>query len=178
VVSKLELFLYNESMKITLIAAVTADWFIAPTVDHKVDWTSKADKDNFQAITKKIGVVIMGSNTFETIGHGLSERRVIVMSRTKTYPNIPGVETSSETPRALVLRLKKEGVKELAIAGGATIYGAFMKSGLVDKIAITIEPVIFGGGIPLMKKPVTKEFDLKNTTPLAGGAVVLEYEVK
>jgi dihydrofolate reductase len=161
-------------MKVTLIAAVTADWFIAKSPDHKADWTSKADKEHFRETTKKIGVVIMGSKTFETIGRGLPNRRNIVMSRTKKYE---GVETTGETPEDLIQRLEKEGVKEVAVAGGAQIYTAFMKAGLIDRILLTIEPVVFGEGVPLLSHPATKPFELKSTTSLSGGGVVLDYEI-
>lgn len=161
-------------MKTFIIAALTADGFIAKDANHKADWTSKADKKFFQAKTKEAGVVVMGSRTYETVGMPLKDRRNIIYTRNKRFD---GVETTSEEPAALIARLKKEGVKEVAICGGASIYSLFMESGLVDKLFLTVEPVSFGQGISLFDKSVESKLELVDATKLEDGAVVLEYNV-
>jgi dihydrofolate reductase len=56
-------------MKTFIIAALTADGFIAKGSDHlSVEWTSKEDRKFFSDRTKKAGVVVMGLNTYKTIG--------------------------------------------------------------------------------------------------------------
>lgn len=161
-------------MKTFIIAALTADGFIAKSADHKADWTSKADKKFFQAKTKEAGVVIMGSRTYETVGMPLKDRRNIVYTRNKKFE---GVETTNEEPGTLLSRLEKEGVREVAVCGGASIYSLFMESGLVDKLFLTIEPISFGQGISLFDKAMESKLELVDATKLEGGAVVLEYNV-
>src|SRR6185369_8098656 len=97
-------------MKVFLIAAMTADGFIARNEAELVSWTSKSDKKFFRETTKRAGVIVMGSKTYATIGKALPERRNIVMSRTQKFE---GVETTTESPKELVARLTKEGVAEL-----------------------------------------------------------------
>jgi dihydrofolate reductase len=161
-------------MKTFIIAALTADGFIAKDADHKADWTSRADKKFFQQKTKEAGVVIMGSKTYETVGMPLKERRNIVYTRNKKFE---GVETTSEEPKVLLERLAKEGVKEVAICGGSSIYSLFMKNSLVDKLFLTVEPLAFGQGVSLFDKSIETKLELVDAIKLEGGAVVLEYNV-
>ncbi|MFA6095391.1 MAG: dihydrofolate reductase family protein [Candidatus Paceibacterota bacterium] len=162
-------------MKTFIIAAVTADGFIAEESSQiSTDWTSAADKAFFRDMTKKAGVMIMGSKTYETIGKPLPGRKTVVMSRTKKYE---GVETTSDSPEAILARLEKEGFKEVAICGGASIYALFAERGLVDAIYLTVEPLFIGQGIPLFSKPIHMKAELVTSSQLAGGAVVLEYKV-
>jgi dihydrofolate reductase len=161
-------------MKTFIIGAITADGFIAKNSQHPANWTSKADKEHFKELTKKAGVMVMGRNTFETIGKALPGRRTIVMSKTKTFE---GIETTSETPEALVERLTKEGVEELAICGGTSIYSAFMKSNLVDKMYLTVEPLLFGQGLPLFNTNLEHKLKLESSTKIGDNSIVLKYSI-
>lgn len=161
-------------MKTFLIAAQTLDGFIARDPGHMADWTSPADKKHFRELTKRAGIMVMGSRTYETIGKALPGRRTIVMSRTKTYE---GVETTEEAPQDIVKRLEKEGASEVAICGGQAIYTAFMEAGLIDTIYLTIEPILFGRGIALFSKPFDSKLKLIEAKSVDNGPVMLEYEV-
>ena len=109
-----------------IIAAQTADGFIAKDALHSpFHWTSKEDKKQFIELTKKAGVVVMGAQTFKTLPGALKERRNIIYSRSQSFE---GTETTSEQPEELLQRLENEGVKEVAICGGAYIYTMFAKA--------------------------------------------------
>lgn len=164
-------------MKTFIIAAQTLDGFIArKSADNSFDWTSKEDKDFFISKTKEAGVVVMGRNTFETIGKPLAGRRTIVMSRSEKV-EVDGVESTDEAPEGLCARLEKEGVNEVAIAGGASIYTAFLKAGLVDKIFLTIESHVFGDGIKLFNEIHDKKLELISNTKLGENTLLLEYSI-
>jgi len=96
-------------MKTFIIAVLSADGFIAKNSGHLADWTSKDDKKFFVEMTKKAGVVIMGQNTFETIGRPLPNRLNIVYSRDKEYE---GVEITQKDPKELLSDLKKRGYQD------------------------------------------------------------------
>ncbi|HEU5114373.1 MAG TPA: dihydrofolate reductase family protein [Candidatus Paceibacterota bacterium] len=161
-------------MKIFAIAAVTADGFIARDDKHAATWTSKEDKTFFREVTKRAGVMVMGSKTYETIGRPLPDRRNIVMSRSKTYE---GVEMTKESPAELVARLEKEGVTELAVVGGAHVYTSFIKAGLVDTLYLTVEPHLFGAGVGFLNESVDVKLSFVSAKPLGSRSVVLEYAV-
>lgn len=168
---------YNSSMINTfIIAAQSLDGFIGPK-DHtnSMSWTSGADKEFFKKKTKEAGVIIMGRTTFETIGKALPERKMIVY--TSKPLNIEGVEAVQEPPAVLLKRLENEGYSSVAICGGSSIYSLFLESGLVNELFITIEPIIFGEGIPLFSKENRKSLDLISETKLSDTAILLNYKI-
>ncbi|MEN9921197.1 MAG: dihydrofolate reductase FolA [Candidatus Parcubacteria bacterium] len=159
-----------------IIAAQSLDGFISPK-EHttSLSWTSGADKEFFIKKTKETGVVVMGRTTFETIGKALPGRRTIVY--TSRSLNIEGVETTSESPAVLLTRLEQEGHESVAICGGSSIYSLFLESGLVQKLYITLEPIVFGEGIPLFSKLHMKKLELISSTPLSQNTLLLEYQI-
>ncbi|MES3031526.1 MAG: dihydrofolate reductase family protein [Patescibacteria group bacterium] len=163
-------------MKIFLIAAVSADGFLAKDDQHSpMMWTSKADKKRFVELTKKAGVVVMGSKTYKTIGKPLKERTTIVYSKTQTFE---GVETTQDNPRDLITKLEARGFKEIAICGGSNIYTMFMKAQVVETVYLTIEPVMFGKGVTLFNNDLLFHLKLVSAvTSEASGSLLLEYKV-
>ena len=161
--------------KVFIIAAVTADGFIAKDTHHPAMWTSKADKKRFVELTKRAGVVVMGSTTYKTIGRPLKERVNIVYSRNQKFE---GVEMTQDEPRELIKKLEERGFKEVAICGGSSIYTKFMKANVVDTIYLTIEPIMFGKGISLFTEDILHHMKLKSAqTSESDGSLLLEYSV-
>ena len=166
-------------MKVTLIAAISADGKIAEKTDQSsLDWTSKEDTKFFVDKTKEAGTVVMGRKTFATINKALKGRRVIVLTRdpSKETP-MPGVEFTHLEPAALVRQLESEGVAELALAGGASVYGQFLQAGLVTDVYLTIEPILFGGGVPLAQGFDRVPLKFESVQQLNSQTVVLHYTV-
>ncbi len=144
-----------------IIVATSHDGFIAKDASQlSTKWASKEDTARFVELTKRAGVVIMGSTTFETLPKPLKGRLNIVYSRKKQYtsddPERP-VETTTDEPSVLLEKLAAKGYKEVAICGGAQIYTAFMKAGLVSKVYLTIEPIELGNGIRMMTNGLVME---------------------
>lgn len=159
-----------------IIAALSADGYIARDSSAPLTaWTGKADKKRFVTITKQAGVVIMGLNTWKTFGKPLKDRLTIVYSPERLADMPEGVEITSKSPAELLAELEGRGFKEVAICGGSIIYTMFMKSGLVNKLYLTIEPVIFGDGIRLFKEILDNRLKLENCTQTEEGALLLEY---
>jgi dihydrofolate reductase len=163
-------------MKVFIIAAMSLDGFIARSENEKsFDWTSKEDKEFFVERTKKAGVVVFGAKTYQTIGKPLKDRLNIVYSRTKKFE---GVETTHKEPKELIKDLESRGFAEVAICGGASIYTLFMKSGVVDEIYLTIEPIIFGQGIKFFNEKLDFKLELLESKILnSQGSLLLHYKV-
>jgi dihydrofolate reductase len=167
-------------MKVFLIAAVTADGFIARTNDQLSDWTSSEDKKVFVRLTKEAGVMVMGSRTFATIGRALPERKTIVYT---SHPEAvaglddPAIQTTQEDPKALVDRLAAEGANGLAICGGAQIYSLFAAAGVLDEVYLTVEPVFFGTGITLFSEQLDIRLELIESQKLNDNVILLHYRV-
>lgn len=167
-----------------LIAAVTADGFIARHSRHLADWTSKEDKRFFTQKTKEAGVVIMGLNTFKTIGKPLGDRYNIVYAPASPVgrpaeEKLQGVEITQENPEVLLARLEQKGYREAAICGGAAIYTMFMEAGAVDALYLTVEPVLFGQGLSLFTKPLDVQLALQSVEKLNDtGTVLMSFKIK
>jgi dihydrofolate reductase len=162
-------------MKTFIIAALSADGYIAKDSLHSpMNWTSKDDKKRLIELTKRAGVVVMGSKTYATIGKPLKERVNIIYSKDKTFE---GAETTQKSPHELIAELDERGFREVAICGGAHIYSMFMKAGVVDTLYLTIEPIIFGKGIRLFDDEMLYHLKLINTEHTENGTVLLEYAV-
>jgi dihydrofolate reductase len=164
-------------MKVCIIAALTADGFIGRDAGHLADWTSPEDKKLFVRLTKEAGVMVMGSRTFATIGRALPGRRTVVYSSQPQNITVGGVEVTQEAPTRLVARLEKEGANGLAVCGGASIYAQFMQAGVVDELYLTIEPLLFGTGVPLFGETLDVPLRLLSTEQLNDNAILLHYAV-
>jgi dihydrofolate reductase len=147
-------------MKIILMAAVTIDGKIARNERHFVDWSSKEDKKLFFRETKRAGVVIMGNNTYKTLPSPLPGRLHIVLTANRSdKTDLPGVvEYTDRPPEEIVTGLEARGYSEAVLIGGAQVNSLFLKRGLVDELWLTIEPLIFGSGIDLLRGA---DFDLR-----------------
>jgi len=165
-------------MKTFIIAALSADGYIArDSSAPSTVWTSKEDKKRFVEITKRAKVVVMGQNTWKTFGgRALKERLNIVYSPNRLLDMPPEVEITSKSPVELINELELRGFTEVAICGGSQIYTMFMQAGVVDRLYLTIEPVIFGDGIRLFKAPLDFRLKLVDDQKTEGGTRLVEYE--
>lgn len=161
-------------MQVFIIAAITADGFIAKDEKHSAFWTSKDDKRRFVELTKRAGVVVMGSNTYTTLPRPLKERINIVYSKSKTFE---GAETTQKSPVELLQELEGRGFKEVAICGGSQIYTMFLKAGVVNRIFLTIEPLLFGKGISILNESINQPLTLVSANQGENGSLLLEYKI-
>lgn len=165
-------------MKVVLVMALTADGKIAKDSDHFPDWTGKADKKLFVSITKRAGVLIMGSKTFDTIGKPLPGRLNIVMTRNKDrQSDWDNLIYTDAPPQALLSDLEKRGYSEVILAGGRTINDIFGRENLIDEIDLTIAPKIFGSGMSLFSRKLELDLELLHFSELEPNVVYLKYRV-
>ena len=165
-------------MKIILVMAATLDGKIGRNATDPVNWTGKADKQYFVKITRKAGVMIMGHNTFTTIGSPLPGRQNIVMTRTlagKTEQE--NLQFTDQSPEKIVKSLYRQGYRQAALIGGAQINTLFARKGLIHEIHLTVAPRIFGKGLSLFDGDLDLHLELMETRPLEKDALLLKYRV-
>jgi dihydrofolate reductase len=175
-------------MKISIIVAMTADGYIGRTSDHlATTWTNEEDKYLFTHYVKEAGNMVMGLNTFKTTAEkfpgvfnkSMPGRRLLVYTpdpeEVMKYAN---VEPVTESPKDLVKRLEKEGVKHLAVCGGTSIYTMFLQAGLVQDIYVDMQATLFGAGMPFVNQSLETEIELKEIKRLGHNNVLLHYIVK
>lgn len=167
-------------MKTIVICVSSLDGKIARGPKDSIDWTSKEDRKFFSEETKKAGVIVIGSNTFENIGRALPGRlNVVYTSDPKKKKSEPGVlEFTKENPKKLLKSLEKRKFRKVFIAGGATVNALFLKNKLVDEIWLTIEGIIFGKGISLFGDgDFNFEAKLVSSQKLGRNGILLKYKL-
>lgn len=165
-------------MKVILLMAQTLDGKIARQSDHFSDWTGGQDKKIFVRISKKAGLVIMGSKTFDTINKPLPERKNVVLTRNKNRKSEWDNLTFTDTPPVELLKnLEKEGFSEAILAGGASVNTLFAEQNLIDEIIVTVCPIIFGSGLSIFKKKLDIKLDLLETNTPGADLIYTRYRV-
>lgn len=177
-------------MSCSVFIATSLDGYIADE-SGGVDWLTRpeygaADSSGFgyNEFIADIDAVLMGRNSFEkilTFGEWPFELPVVVLtSRALEVPaQLRGrVVTSSGPPAEVVARLAERGLTRLYVDGGITIQ-RFLAASLIERLVITIIPVLLGGGIPLfgeLSEHVHLELASVNSFP--NGFVQVVYEVR
>ena len=164
-------------MKVIVLMAVTADGMIARNSKHFVDWTGKSDKQYFVKITKEAGVIIMGSNTFNTFGKVLPGRQNIVMTRDKTrQSNDADLIFTDETPEQIVKGLEKQGYKSAVLIGGSVVNTLFFKAGLISELHLTLVPKLFGKGLNIFSQEIDADLKLLDVEKISDEHILVKYE--
>jgi dihydrofolate reductase len=149
------------SITASVFVATSLDGFIARR-DGSIDWLEEAnamvpegEDCGFQAFMDTVDALIMGRRTYEQVlssgewPYGATPVLVLSRNPLSLPSHLRDLAThSSETPRALLERLLKQGIEHVYVDGGNTIQG-FLAKDLIDHITITTIPVILGDGIPL-----------------------------
>lgn len=114
-------------MQINMIAAMSTNRVIGN--NNQLPWHYSEDLKHFKEITTG-KTIVMGYNTYKSIGKPLPNRRNIVIS----YAPVEGVETYASIP-AMIDQLTSEGASEIFIIWWAMMYQQFLP--LADRIYLT-----------------------------------------
>ncbi|MBU0614142.1 dihydrofolate reductase, partial [Patescibacteria group bacterium] len=166
-------------MKVLLLAAISVDGRIGLDADHFASWTSREDKQFFVEKTRESGAIIMGRKTFDTIGKPLPGRLNVIMTRDAfgTQSRLGELEYSSHSPREILQNLEGRGFESVVIGGGASIYSLFLKEDLVTDLFLTVEPILFGSGVPLVDGIDERKLNLESVQNLSGQTILLHYSI-
>ncbi len=141
----------------TLTAVVSADGFIARRAgEHPGSWASAEEQARFLAEVAHHDWAFMGRITHETALR--QDRRRVVFSRSAT-----GLDW--RTPRHLWVdpaKVPLDGIlaalepvqppARCIVLGGTEVHDWFLERNLIDRIELTIEPLRFGAGLPLLSE--------------------------
>ncbi len=168
-------------VKFLAIAAITLDGKIAKGPKHFSDWTSPEDKKFMRALLNKCGCIIVGNNTYKTAIGPLSKRNCIVLTSKVSEPVVKSETLIFVNPRLTDLRelITANKHRRIAILGGAQTYTYCLEHDMLDELYLTIEPIIFGQGLPLFasKTFLDKTFRLVSIKKLnRSGSLLLRYK--
>lgn len=145
----------NDLPTVTLMMVMSANGVVAQSsVENSFEWNSAEDKAQFIERVQSIGTVLMGSNTYRSIGgkpyEGVS---FYVMSRhPEKFAPHPKVQFRQGTVESVLLELKRAGIQQVGLLGGPQINGQALRRGLVDDIYLTLEPLLMPNGLQITDK--------------------------
>ncbi len=165
-------------MHVCLMVAITVDGKIARASDHYPDWTGRADKQLYVKVTKKAGVMIMGSTTFDIIGRVLPGRKTIVMTRDPDRrSDRDDLVYTQAPPEQIISDLASQGYEEAVVVGGAKINQLFAEKGLIDELILTLSPYAFGTGLSIFSGAVDLKLALKEFCQIDDNTLCIRYRV-
>lgn len=146
-------------------------------------WRSVEDGEVLKQLIAPCDVLVMGRTTYEVVHPKTSDKRLIIVLTTnpETYADrtVPGqLEFVSSPPAQLVEWLASRNYQKVLLLGGSSNI-AFIKTGMVDDLYLTIEPSIFGQGKLLVDElPRAVSLMLRESKQLnRQGTLLLHYDV-
>ena len=130
-----------------------------------------------------VDALVIGRKTYETVlafeAWPYGKKPVFVLS-TRSLAPAPGdavVEHMSGDPAEIASQLETRGINHVYVDGGITIQG-FLRAGLIQRLIITLVPVLIGDGVPLFG-PLSHDVRLEHVTTryYPSGLVQTEYRV-
>jgi dihydrofolate reductase len=142
-------------MQVSVFVGVSLDGFIARK-DLSFDILPEEEYDNngFGEFVATVDAHVIGRRTFDwaaSLAKWPYRKPVVVLSRSPAKVSVPaGADCTvvTATPKQVVSRLARRGVKHIYVDGGETIQ-SFLRANLVSRLIINRYPVLIGDGVPL-----------------------------
>jgi dihydrofolate reductase len=179
-------------------AAQTLDGYIAES-DDSIGWLTGyegsfegADSDAGQAgydeFYEEIGALVMGSTTYEwVLAHAggwpyAGKPTWVLSSRTLALPEGEDVDVrivDTEVPDLIDEMRDAAGERDIWIVGGGPVASQFADHGLLDRVEVTVVPVLLAEGKRLFeRRPPGGPMQLLSARTFASGMVGLTYEIR
>ncbi|MFZ1410273.1 MAG: dihydrofolate reductase family protein [Micropruina sp.] len=163
--------------------AASLDGYVAAP-DGGVDWIPDDPTVDFAGIFARVDTVLIGRKSFEVAqamgGSAWGRKtRVFVFSTTLRAEDHPTVTVVSQDAADRVQALREEpGDGEIWLFGGGELFRNLLSAGQVDRVEVTVVPVLLGGGTPLIAPGGPRaRLTLDSTHAYPSGMVGLTYSV-
>jgi dihydrofolate reductase len=163
-------------------AAMSLDGYIAgPNGDY--DWIVHDPEINFTSMMAEFDAFLIGRKTFDLMVSTRQDKppkgiEYVVFSRTLRPEDYPRVRMERE-PEPVVRAMREKQGKDIALFGGGQLFRTLLHAGLVDRIEVSVIPVLLGEGIPLLPAPADRARLklLRQRHYEKTGLMRLEYEI-
>ena len=161
---------------------MSLDGFIA-RADGTIDWldavAAEGEDYGYGAYLAGIDTVLLGRRTFDTVrGFEVwpyAGRRVVVLTRDLDRSPVHGEEYSNAPLPELLDQLGVSGSRQVYVDGGAAISAA-ITAGALDRLTVSIIPVVLGTGRPLFRLARgDRPLELESVRSWPSGLVQLAY---
>ncbi len=138
---------------VVLIMVMSANGVVAKKqIENSFEWNSEADRTQFLKRINEIGTVIMGSNTYRSIGSQPYEGidfYVLTHDPGKFAPHDRVTFVTGDIANVF-RQWQDKGLESVALLGGPSTNRLFLEKNLVDEIYLTIEPTLLPDGLHLV----------------------------
>jgi dihydrofolate reductase len=140
--------------------------------------------DGVRRENKRFDTVLMGRRTYEVgLRAGFPDPYTTltqyVFSRNAPEPPNARIRMVRDNVVDTVRELKAARGKAIWLCGGAALASTLFSAGLIDKVIVKLNPVLFGSGIPLFGRDIEPTpLKLVEHRVYASGHAVLEYDVQ
>jgi dihydrofolate reductase len=163
--------------------AMSLDGYIAGP-HGEYDWIIMDPDIDFAGMMTQFDTFLIGRKTFEAMlrmGNDVKSMPAvqnIVLSRTLRASDYPHVTVSADAER-VVTELRAKPGKDIAIFGGGQLFRSLLAAGLVDRVEVSLIPILLGGGVPLLPPPAGRAILKLRKQRLyeKTGTIGLEYDI-
>lgn len=148
------------------------------------DWVSETDWEQFNKLVHESGAIVMGKNTYYQFGDDefpVEGAFNFVLTHDpkllkKSFPD--KALFTDKSPQGVIALAKEMEFEQLMLIGGMKLNTAFMQSGLIDEVWLSVHPLFIGKG-----KTITEQFEsfqkleFLGSTELENGLIQLRYKV-
>ncbi|AFY66378.1 dihydrofolate reductase family protein [Geitlerinema sp. PCC 7407] len=164
---------------INLFIATSLDGYIARK-NGEVDWLFTDQDYGYTAFFDEIETLLMGRRTYEqllTFGeYPYGTKEAYVFSRGQR-DRTEQVNFVAQEPASFVRDLKGRPGGDIWLVGGAVLVRELLAAKLVDRLILSIHPVVLGEGLPLFLGPLPEiPLTLIDHHTFETGLVQLTYE--
>jgi dihydrofolate reductase len=168
---------------VRFIGSMSLDGYIAGPQGER-DWIGMDLDDDSDHGMMRFDTVLIGRKTFQAMTRAgipvpaLRGIRSIVYSRTLDPLDYSHVTIESDATRS-VHELRALPGKDIALFGGGRLFRSLLTAGLVDRVEVSLIPVLLGGGIPLLPAPANRATLRLRRQHFCEktGTVALEYDI-
>ncbi len=161
--------------------ATSLDGFIAGP-KGEFDWIIQDPTMDFGEIFGHFDTLVMGRHCYDSIlreGRSPTEfgMEVFVASTTLDPAGHPDVKIIASGLAETVVSLKRKSGKDIWLFGGGKTFRSLLDAGVVDRVEVSVIPVLLGGGIPLVTEGPRRPLQFKDSRTFPSGIVSLTYRV-
>jgi dihydrofolate reductase len=177
----------QRSRKVVLFTAASLDSFIA-LPDGSVEWLRRpefhlpGEDFGYEKFYASIDTTLMGKNTLLDASRPGSpfpyrDKTNYVLTHSSRIRKSDHVKFIHRNIPSFVRSLKQREGKDIWLVGGSQTNALLLRHGLIDRIILTIVPVILGRGIPLFAFGAQRvDFLLKKSRTYSNGFVQIMWD--